>query len=192
MTPDTKDKKTWELIRSEEGPDLVLFKARFDWMRHPRNASTMKAIVLETANWVNVVALTSQKKILTVSQYRFGIKKTTIEIPAGLIEPDETSEQAAKRELLEETGYTTSSWEYLGEVEANPAFLNNHCHFWLALDVAKTHPTQMDETEEITVNELSLEEVRNEIKTGRMRNSLTLLALSLVFDLRDETRREKF
>jgi ADP-ribose pyrophosphatase len=85
-----------------------------------------------------------------------------------------------------------NSWEYLGEVEANPAFLNNHCHFWLALDVAKTHPTQMDETEEITVNELSLEEVRNEIKAGRMRNSLTLLALSLVFDLRDETRREKF
>jgi 8-oxo-dGTP pyrophosphatase MutT (NUDIX family) len=192
MISKPKDNKAWELIRSEQGPNLILFQARYDWVKHPLTAATMKAVILETADWVNVVALTPEKKILTVSQYRFGIKKTTIEIPAGLIEPGEPSEHAAKRELLEETGYTTDHWEYLGEVEANPAFLDNHCHIWLALDVVKTHQTHLDETEEITLGELTLDEIRNEISAGRMRNSLTLLALSRVFDLRDDANRDRY
>jgi ADP-ribose pyrophosphatase len=105
---------SWELVRSEAGPDLVLFRARYDWMRNPRTSVTMKAVVLEATDWVNVVALTPEKKLLTVCQYRFGVGRITVEIPAGLLEPGETPEQAARRELEEETGYTTSQWKYLG------------------------------------------------------------------------------
>ncbi len=177
--------KAWEVLKSEQGPDLILFQTRYDWVRNPRNAKSMKAVILESKDWVNVVAITPEKKILVVKQFRFGIKKTTTEIPAGLMEVGETSEQAAVRELKEETGYTTDNWKYLGWVEANPAFLNNICHQWLALDVVKTDQTELDEGEEIVVTELSLEEMYAEIKQGRMRNSLTLLALAKVFDLRD-------
>ena len=145
--------RSWELIRSEPGPDLVLFQTRFDWMKNPRNAGQMKAVILETADWVNVVALTPEKKILVVRQYRFGIGKITTEIPAGLIEANETPEQAAMREMKEETGYTTSNWKYLGWVEANPAFLNNRCHLWLALDVIKTHLPDPDESEDVSVRQ---------------------------------------
>ncbi len=121
---------------------------------------------------------------MLVRQYRFGVGKTTVEIPAGIIDAGETPEQTAIRELKEETGYTAASWKYLGWVETNPAFLNNLCHQYLALDVVKTHPPELDEGEAISVTELSLEEIRGEIEQGRIRNSFTMLALSRVFDLR--------
>ena len=86
--------------------------------------------------------------------------------------------------LLEETGYTAGNWQSLGSVESNPAFMNNHCHFWLARDVVKTDSQSLDAGEDIGVHELSLEELETAIADGRMRNSLSLLALGRVFDLR--------
>jgi len=182
---DVNTEKSWEIIRSEQGPNLVLFQARYDWVRNPRNEKSMKAVILESADWVNIVALTPEKKVVIVKQFRFGVAKTTVEIPAGIIHKEETPEQAAVRELSEETGCIASSWKYLGWFEANVAFLNNVCHSWLALDVVKTYSPQLDEGEDIFVTELSLEEVRREIQQGSMRNSLTILALSRVFDLRN-------
>ena len=181
---DADQANSWEVIRSEQGPDLVLFKTRYDWVKNPRNARSMKAVILESPDWINIVAITPEKKLVIVEQFRFGVAKTTIEIPAGIIESGETSQQAAVRELKEETGYTTANWKYLGWAEANPAFLNNICHHWLAQDVVKTDSLQLDDGEEISVKELSLDEVRREIAEGRMRNALSLLALSRVFDLR--------
>ena len=180
-----KTEKPWELIRSERGPDMFIFQARYDWVRNPRNAKSMRAVILETPDFVNVVAVTPEKKIVVVRQYRFGVGRTTTEIPAGLMDQDETPEQAVMRELREETGYTSTQWKYLGWVEPNPAYPDNVCHEWLALDVVKTSEPELDEGEEITVAELSLEEVREEIKRGRMRNALTLLSLAQVFDLRE-------
>ena len=181
---DTNMETSWETVRSEQGPHLVLFQARYDWVRNPRNARLMKAVVLQSGDWVNIVAVTPEQKVVVVRQYRFGVGKTTVEIPAGIMNAGETPEQAAIRELKEETGYTAARWKYLGWVEANPAFLNNLCHQWLALDAVKTSVPELDEGEEISVTELSLEEVHREIEQGHMRNSLTLLALSRVFDLR--------
>jgi 8-oxo-dGTP pyrophosphatase MutT (NUDIX family) len=174
----------WEILWSEPGPDLILFRARYDWVRNPRNAKSMKAVILEAPDWVNIVAITPEKKVVVVKQFRFGVAKTTVEIPAGIMDKGESPQQAAVRELKEETGYATDNWRYLGWFEANPAFLNNVCHSWVALDVVKTHAPRLDEGEEISFAELSLEEVREEIERGNMRNSLTLLALSRVFDLR--------
>jgi ADP-ribose pyrophosphatase len=175
----------WQLIHSEPGPQMALFRTRYDWVKNPRNEKSLKAIVLETADWVNVVALTPEKKILVVRQFRFGIGKSTTEIPAGLMDAGETSEHAAARELLEETGYTAREWKYLGWVQPNPAFMDNLCHQWLAVDVTRTHAPHLDEGEAIISAELSLEEVMAEINAGEMRNSITLLTLARVFDLRD-------
>lgn len=183
---DNNKGQPWEVVRSEQGPNLILFQTRYDWVKNPRNAKSMKAVILESADWVNVVALTPKKKIVVVQQYRFGVGKTTLEIPAGIVNPGETPEQAAMRELREETGYTATRWEYLGWVETNPAFLNNLCHQWLALDAIKTSDLELDDGEEISVTELSPQEMRSEIEKGTMRNSLTLLSLARVFDLRSQ------
>lgn len=182
-----KDDKSWKVIKSESGPYLGLFQTRYDWVKNPRNGKPFKAVILESNDWVNIVAVTPEKKIVVVRQFRFGVSKTTVETPAGLMEDGETPEQAARRELEEETGYTSTNWKYLGWFESNAAFLNNVCHFLLALDVIKTRSINLDEGEDILVDELSFDELNKIIEQGKMRNALSVLALSRVFDLRQPT-----
>ena len=178
-----QESKPWECIRTEPGPDLKLFRARFDLMKNPRNSVEVRAVVLETPDWVNVVALTPGEKVVVVRQYRFGTGKIGIEIPAGIVDPGETSREAAVRELREETGYTTEDWEYLGYVEPNPAFLDNVCHHWLARGVQRTHEPGLDEGEDLSVIEMGLKEIRLEIASGRMRHALSLTALGHLYQL---------
>ena len=173
----------WKHVDSEEGEDLRIFRVRFDELKNPRNDYSLKAVVLEANDWVDVVAVTPEKKIVVVDQYRFGRRRIATEIPAGMIESGEDPKVAGQRELLEETGYSTENWKSLGWVEPNPAFLNNRCYQFLAVDVRKTHEPKLDKGEAIHVRELTLQEVREEIRQGRIRNSLGLLGLSKAFDL---------
>ena len=102
---DESNKIEWIPVRTESGPHLKLFQVRFDWLRNPRNSHMVKATILKAQDWVNVVALTPEEKIVVVKQYRFGSREITTEIPAGIVEPEEDSKTAAMRELKEETGY---------------------------------------------------------------------------------------
>ncbi|MBN1149563.1 MAG: NUDIX hydrolase [Anaerolineales bacterium] len=188
---DSKLDRSWQRIRSEPGPDLLLFRARFDWMKNPRSARAMKALVLEAPDWVTVVALTPENKIITVRQYRFGVAEVTLEVPAGIVEQGETSQQAAARELREETGYTAARWQSLGWVQPNPAFMNNRCHQWLALDATLTDSTDLDENEVVAACELSVDELRSAIQSGEMRNVFTIAALARIFDVRSEPEEQQ-
>ena len=176
-------KSTWKLLRSEQGKNLIIAKVRFDTWQNPRNGVEIKATVLDTPDWVNIVALTPEGKILLVKQFRLGIAALTTETPAGVVEEGEDPQDAAIRELAEETGYTTDDWSYLGWVEPNPAFQNNHCHQFLAKNVVRTQNVNQDDGEDVGFCEMTLDEIKEEIKAGRMRNSLSLLTLSRVFDI---------
>lgn len=176
--------KPWKTLGSKKGPDLKLFSSRFDLVENPRNGMTMDAVVIESADWVNIVALTPGGKVVLVEQHRFGTGKVSLEIPAGVVDPGESPVETARRELLEETGYSSDQWKPVGRVESNPAFMNNLCHFWLATDVIRTGRQSLDEGEDIGVIELTEEELAIAIKRGEMRNSLSLLALARVFDMR--------
>jgi 8-oxo-dGTP pyrophosphatase MutT (NUDIX family) len=182
---DSKSLKNWKLIKTEVGPDLTLFRVRFDWLENPRNEHTVKATIVEAPDWVNVVALTPEGELVVVRQYRFGNGEITTEIPAGIIEEGESSQTAAARELKEETGYVSDTWEYLGWVMPNPAYLNNRCHHWLARDAIKEASPVLDPGENLEVAVLSWEELDAEIKDGSFRHSLAISALSQVFDLRE-------
>ncbi len=186
MNDHPKDEKSWTVLRSEPGPDLRLFKSRFDWVENPRNGKVIQAVVLEVRDWVNVVPVTPEGRIVAVRQFRFGIRRPSLEIPAGLVDPGETPLQAARRELAEETGYTSQEWIPLGWTFANPAFLDNRAHHFLARNAVRTGPPHPEEAEDITAFELTLDEVRDSIRVESMRNAMTLLALSKVFDLREE------
>ena len=173
----------WEKVASETGPELPLFQARLDVMRHPSSLRTFTRLVLESVDWVNVIAMTPDGRSVMVEQYRFGIGGLTIEPPAGLVDPDEDSLAAAKRELLEETGYGGGRWRDLGSVQPNPAFHNNRCHHWLAENVDALQPPSPEAGEAIRVHLMTLADLREAITAGRLRHTLALSALSRVYSL---------
>ena len=158
-------------------------RARFDTMEHPRTGKRLRRLVLETPDWINVVARTEDGRLVLVRQFRFGADEVTTEIPGGVVDPGETPEDAARRELREETGYTGGRWSPLGSVDPNPAFQDNRCHHWLAEGVRRTREPAPDPGEDIEVALLEADEVRAAIADGRIRHSLVICALSRVMDL---------
>jgi ADP-ribose pyrophosphatase len=185
-TTDT-DPKPWPLLHSERGEDLLLFKVRYDHMRNPRTDRIFKRLVLETRSWVNIVAYTPDRRLIVVRQYRFGAGEMTSEIPGGVIDEGEEHAASARRELREETGYSSKQWTYLGCVQPNPAFHDNFCHHWLAEQCELTEHLELDDGEDIAVKTLCEEQVRAAIASGEIRHSLVLTALSHVLDLRTRT-----
>lgn len=181
----TDDTLRWEKLGSESGPELPLFKVRFDRLRHPTSLAEFQRMVLETPDWVNVVAITAEGKIVMVEQYRFGVGDLTTEPVAGIVDRGEDSLDAGKRELLEETGFGKGQWRYLGSVQANPAFHDNLCHHWLAEDVVPVQASSPDAGESIRVHLMTLDEIRQSIADGQLRHPLGLSALSRVFPLWD-------
>ncbi len=166
-----------------EDAGLMLFEKRVDTMRNPRNNKTFDRIVLESVDWVNVVALDDQGRSLMIRQFRFGVGYTTLETPGGMVDPGEDSKTAAARELLEETGYVSSKWTYLGAVEPNPAYHNNLCHHWLAEDVRVADAQDLGDGESIAMTFMTQLEVRERVQSGELRHALALSALARVFPI---------
>ena len=173
----------WQRLRSERGPALGILDVRFDWMRHPAGEPVLKRLVLESVDWINVVALTPDGLSIMVDQYRFGIGERTLETPGGMVDPGETPLAAAKRELLEETGYGGGEWSSLGAVQPNPAIHPHLCHHFLAQGVAKISAPQPGPGEAIALELLDLAGIRAAMRDGRLRHVLALSALSRVFPL---------
>ena len=173
----------WTVHSSEQGPDLLVARARFDVVENPRTGKRLRRLVLETPSWCNVVALTPERRLVVVRQFRFGSGTVTTEIPGGVVDEGEEPEETARRELREETGYTAERWSYLGAVEPNPAFQTNVCHHYLAEHARCTNDLELDQGEDIAVDTLDLGEVRARIASGKIRHSLVICALARVLDL---------
>ncbi|MEM6725784.1 MAG: NUDIX hydrolase [Bacteroidota bacterium] len=168
----------WETIRSEKGPNLKLFDTRFDWVKHPVSGHEAKVVILESPDSANVIPITAEGQILLIRQYRFGIGAYTLELPGGLVNPDETeSKSAAERELLEETGYGGTEWHYLGAVPSNPVFMDCFIHHWVLKNAQLIGETHFDDAEEIDLVEVELNDAFNLMASGAINHPHAISAL---------------
>ena len=175
----------WEHLSSEYDRDanLILFEKRLDKLRNPRNGIEFERLVLESVDWVNMVAIDRDQRCVMIRQYRFGVGYSTLETPGGMVDAGEDSKTAAARELLEETGYASDKWSYLGAVEPNPAVHNNLCHHWLAEDCYLHQAQDLGEGEMIAIELMSADEVRAAAASGEIKHALALSGLSRVYSL---------
>jgi len=150
-------------------------------MRSPESGSAHDFFVLDAPDWVNVIPLTPDEKVVCVRQYRAGTDTVTLEIPGGMIDPgDPTPTAAAAREMREETGYLASRYEDLGVVAPNPAIQSNRCHTICAVDAYRDGPQALDGSEVIDVELVDLADIPSLIMSGRITHSLVVAAFYLL------------
>lgn len=170
----------WNKRESKILARYPVFDLRKDIQVSPRTGLELSAYILETRDWVNIVPITSDRQLVMVKQYRFGIERVTLEIPGGLSDPSDASMQnAARRELLEETGYETDDIVSLGLCHPNPAIQNNVCHLFLARNVVLTSKQNLDDGEDIEVELVPFGNIHRLIREGKITHSLVLNALYL-------------
>ncbi|HEY3475840.1 MAG TPA: NUDIX hydrolase [Anaerolineales bacterium] len=132
----------------------------------------IEPLVFEHGIWVTIAALTRQREVLFIKQYRHGAGKVLLELPGGGAEEHEDPLTAAKRELLEETGYSSENIMEVGKVSPNPASHTNLMYAYLALDAEQIGGQHLDETEEIEVFPVPLDEAICMVKNGELLQSL--------------------
>lgn len=163
----------WKTLSSEYLFKRPWLTVRKDRLQLPDGRIHDEYYVLEYPTWVNIIALTKEGKFVMVEQYRHGLDDIFTELVAGVAEPGEEPLTAARRELMEETGYGNGKWELLTVISGNPGSTNNLTYCYIARDVDPIGERHLDATEDINVKLLSREEVysmlmRDEIKQALM------------------------
>lgn len=133
--------------------------------------------MIEAPDWVNVIALTQDSRLVLVRQFRFGIDDLSLEIPGGVIERGEDPLAAGLRELAEETGFAGRNARLLGSVHPNPAIQSNRCHLVLVEGAEWKQAPAWDADEDIAVATAPVDEVLDWARTGRITHSLVLCGL---------------
>jgi ADP-ribose pyrophosphatase len=173
----------WKKNRQKIDYDCGFFQVHVHQSSSPVTGKEHPFYVLSTHHWTNVIALTRDQKALMVTQYRHGSGEISLEIPGGAVDAKDSSPlEAARRELLEETGYQASQWYSLGQVRPNPAILDNKCHLFLAVGAEPASDLKLDEAEELEVSLHELKEIPELIRNGGIQHALVLAAFYL-FDL---------
>lgn len=171
----------WDELDHSVVADCRIFDVVSKRFRHPARETESDFYVIRTRDWVNIVPITADYRMILVNQFRFGIKRNSWEIPGGVMESGEDPIAAGLRELREETGYTAPKATLLGSIRPNPAIQSNTCHIALAEKVEKTAELDWDEHEEIETKAFPIEEVYAMAQRGEIFHSLVLNALLLFY-----------
>lgn len=167
----------WTQLHSEYIIRRPWLTARRDKVQLPNGRVLDEYYVLEYPTWINVVAIDRRGLMVLERQYRHARQLVSTEIVAGCVEPGETPLEAAKRELLEETGYTGGTWSELMTIAPNPSTMSNLCHCYLAEGVERTAEPHLDAGEDIEVFLKTKGEVREMLGQGTFQQALMVAPL---------------
>lgn len=179
----------WKTLSSEYLFSDQWFTVRRDKCETPGGKIVDPYYVYEFPTWAAAVPVTEDGKIVMIRQYRHALGETGIELPGGCVDDtDKNLQDAMARELLEETGYSFSSYQYLGRISANPSSNNNLLHMYLATGGKKVAVQQLDENEEIEVMLLTIDEIKQLLRENKivqaMHVSCLLYALEKLGELK--------
>ena len=170
------DPPAWDLVRQKTVHDCRIFRLDETDMRSPRNGEVHTFYRIEAPDWTNVVPVTKDGRIVMVRQFRLGSQDTTLEVPGGMVDPDEEPAVAAARELLEETGYQGDELELIGVVNPNPALFGNRLHTYVAPGVVPVAPIRNEGKEETVVSLVSEDDLPRLVREGAISHALVLVA----------------
>ena len=168
----------WQKVSSRSLGDFRIFRLRADEKISPRTRQPYEFIVIDCVNWVNVIAITPERQLVMIEQYRHGSNTVELEVPGGTMDVTDSSPVATGvRELREETGYAGDNARLLGEIFPNPAIMSNKCFTVLVENCRLQHSISLDPGEDITVRLVPLDEIPGLVRAGRIRHSLVVVAL---------------
>ena len=159
----------WKILSSEYLFNDLWFKVRKDICESPEGKIIDPYYVYEFPEWATAFALTEDNKVIMVRQYRHPVGEVIIELPGGCVDDtDKDLQSAIARELLEETGYSFSSYEFLGKISANPSTNTNWMHMFLAKGGKKVSVRKLDHNEEIIVELYSIDELKKMLRENKI------------------------
>lgn len=168
--------RPWRRLSAERSGTFRIFDLDRVRYERPSDGAAGEFVVLDAPDWINVVPLTDDDRVVVVRQFRFGVDGFTLEIPGGMCARGEDPLEAARRELREETGYDAREFVELGSVHPNPAIQNNRCHTFLARGAFLAGAPQPDENEELEVATVPLDDVPRLIADGTITHALVVCA----------------
>lgn len=170
--------KPWPVVRSTPKGDFHIFQIRTDTKTSPRTGKSMDFVVVESKNWVNVIAITRDKRLVMVEQFRHGSATVELEIPGGVMDAeDKDPVEAGLRELVEETGFEGDNPRLIGQVWSNPAIMNNSTYTVLVENCRMRNATRFDLGEDLITKLIPLADTPELVRSGAIRHSLVVVAL---------------
>ena len=168
----------WKKVSSKPVGDFRIFKIRSDTCINPRTGQEHDFFVLDSVNWVNVIAVTPDQHLVMIEQYRYGSRTVELEIPGGMIDAKDASPTAAGlRELREETGYEGENPRPIGQVFPNPAIMSITCFTVLVENCRCLHPVQFDHGDDLVTRLVPIADLQHLVATGKIKHSLVVVAL---------------
>lgn len=154
----------WKVLKQEYLEKNKWISLRRDTCETETGKKIDEYYVMEIPDVSCVVALTKDKKILFVKEYKHGVKKEVLQLPCGYVDKEESPLQTAQRELLEETGYASKNWRFIGRNAGSPGKLTHYYYFFFAEDVEKIQEPKLDEREVLKCVLYPLNDIEKQIK----------------------------